>query len=267
MTDAGPAGALPDPVDAHSIPWDLPLHGPPPARFRDGEVLAVHYRTTAESVAALVPAPLAPLGDTVLIQIARWGDVPGLGRDTHEVNVMVPVRFDGRQGSVTGAYSPYFFVDSDRAMAGGREFHGQPKRMAEVGLAVRGDLIVGTLRRNGIDVLTATLPYRTRPASMDDVRRRVDFITNINYKVVPQIDGSPGLRQLTARDLVDVDVRECWGGPATVRLEPNAQAPLYRLPVVEMLEGYSWCGDFSLVGGVVLHDYTAAAQGERPADA
>jgi acetoacetate decarboxylase len=257
VTDAKPAG-LPSPETAHSIPWDLPLHGPPPARFRDGEVLAVHYRTTPASAAALVPGPLVPLGDTVLVQVARWGDVPGLGRDTHEVNVMVPVRFDGPHGCVTGSYSPYFFVDSDRAMAGGREFHGQPKRIAEVGLEVRGDLIVGTLRRNDLDVLTVTLPYKSRPAGLGDVRRRVDFVTNINYKVVPQIDGTPGLRQLTARDLADIEVRECWSGPATVRIEPHAQAPLHRLPVVEMLEGYYWLGDFSLVGGVVLHDYLAA---------
>jgi acetoacetate decarboxylase len=247
------------PQDAHSIPWDLPLHGPPPARFRDGEVLSVLYRTDRASIAALVPAPLVPLEDTVLVQVARWGDVPGLGRDTHEVNVMVPVRFDGPDGSVSGSYSPYFFVDSDRAMAGGREFHGQPKRLADVGLEVRGDLVVGTMRRNGIDVLTVTLPYKPAPASIDDLRHEVDFVTNINYKVVPQIDGSPGLRQLTARDLADLDVRECWAGPATIRIEPNAQAPLHRLPVIEMLEGYYWLGDFSLVGGVILHDYSAAA--------
>jgi acetoacetate decarboxylase len=244
-----------DPLSAHSIPLDNPLHGPPPARFLDGEVLVIQYRTDPAAIAALVPAPLAPVGDVVMVQVARWGDVPGLGRDTHEVNVMVSVEYDGVDGPVRGAYSPYFFVDSDRAMAGGREFHGQPKRMADVRLETRGDLIIGTLRRNGIDVFTGTLPYKSRPAQIDDVRRRVDFVTNINLKVIPQIDGSPGLRQLTARDLVDIAVDGCWSGDGTARVEPNAQASLYRLPVLEQLEGYYWCGEFSLVGGVVLHDY------------
>ena len=254
----GPA-EIPAARDAHSIPLDNPLHGPPPARFRDGEVMVIQYRSDPENIAALVPEPLVPLNDTVLVQIARWGDVPGLGRDTHEVNVMVAVRFENKHGS----YSPYFFVDSDRAMAGGREFHGQPKRMAEVRLETRGDLIVGTLRRNGIDVFTGTLPYKPRPASIGDVRRRVDFVTNINLKIIPQIDGRPGLRQLTARDLTDIEVAGCWTGPGTARVEPNAQAPLYRLPVLEQLEGYYWLGEFSLVGGVVLHDYTAADGGVR----
>lgn len=253
MSDPTYEHVVPDVADAHSIPLDNPLHGPPPARFRDGEVLVVQYRTDPAAIGALLPAPLVAVGDTVLVQIARWGDVAGMGRDTHEVNVMVGAAY----GSVVGAYSPYFFVDSDRAMAGGREFHGQPKRMAEVGLEVRGDLIVGTLRRNGIDVFTGTLPYKSRVASLADVRARVDFVTNLNLKLIPQIDGSPGIRQLTSRDLVDIDVTGCWSGPGTARIEPNASAPLYRLPVRTHLEGFYWTGDFSLVGGVVLHDYNA----------
>jgi acetoacetate decarboxylase len=247
--------AVPSPLEAHSVPLDNPLHGSPPARFRDGEVLVVQYRTDLAAVEALVPWPLVVLGDTVMVQVARWGDVAGMGRDTHEVNVMVPVRYDGTDDPVVGSYSPYFYVDSDRAMAGGREFHGQPKRMADVSLEVRGDLIVGTLRRNGIDVFTGTLPYKSRVATLEELRSRVDFVTNINLKVIPQIDGSRGLRQLTARDLTDIELTGCWSGPATARIEPNAQAPLYRLPVVRLLEGYYWVGDFSLVGGVVLHDY------------
>jgi acetoacetate decarboxylase len=246
---------IPDPALAHSIPLDNPLHGPPPARFRDGEVLVIQYQTTPEAIAALVPSPLQPVGDIVMVQIARWGDVAGLGRDTHEVNVMVAARYSGPRGVVVGSYSPYFFVDSDRAMAGGREFHGQPKRIGEVSLEVRGDLIVGSLRRNGIDVFTGTLPYKARTASLDDVRARVDFITNLNLKIVPQIDGSAGLRQITARDLTDIEVSGCWSGQGTARIEENVQAPLYRLPVLTHLEGFYWCGEFSLVGGVVLHEY------------
>jgi acetoacetate decarboxylase len=250
---------IPDPAQAHSIPIDSPLHGPPPARFSDGEVLVIQYRSDPAAIAELVPAPLSPAGDTVMVQIARWGDVPGLGRDTYEANVMVAVRYDGAGGQVAGSYSPYFYVDNDRAMAGGREFHGQPKRIADVTLLTSGDLIVGSVRRNGIEVFTGTLPYKALPATINDVRRRIDFVTNINLKIIPQIDGRPALRQLTARDLADIHVAECWTGPGTARIEPNAQAPLYRLPVLAHLEGYYWRGAFSLVGGAVLHEYGTAS--------
>lgn len=247
--------SIPSPLTAHSIPLDNPLTGPPPARFKDSEVLVAQYRTNFAAIAALVPEPLKPISDVVMVQIGRWGDVAGMGKNTQEVNVMVQVEFDGPQGRVTGAYSPYFYVDSDRAMAGGREFHGQPKRLGKVQLETREDLIVGTLHRNGINVFTATLGYKTQPCDISEVSKRVNFIKNINLKLIPQIDLSRGIRQITARDFVDVEVTECWTGPVTSRIEENIQAPLYRLPVVQHLEGYYWKGAFSLVGGVVLHEY------------
>jgi acetoacetate decarboxylase len=87
--------------------------------------------------------------------------------------------------------------------------------------------------------------------------RHFDFAENINLKAVDHIDGSPAIRQLTARRLVDVVAHECWGGPCTVELRPNAQAPVYRLRVLEMLDGLHWRADFTLVAGRVVHDYLA----------
>jgi acetoacetate decarboxylase len=250
---------VPSPTTAHSIPLDGPLHGPPPSRFSDGEVLTIQYRTDPDAIAALVPVPLVPSGDVVMVQIARWGDVPGLGRNTFEANVMVAVSWSDGDRRIAGSYSPYFYVNSDRAMAGGREFHGQPKRIAEISLNVSGDLIVGTVSRDGIDVFTGTLPYKLRRATIDDVRRQVDFVTNINLKIIPHIDGRTAVRQLTSRDLHDIDVAECWSGPGTSEIRPHAQLPLYRLPVRAHLESFYWRGDFSLKGGIVLHDYLGLA--------
>jgi acetoacetate decarboxylase len=57
------------------------------------------------------------------------------------------------------------------------------------------------------------------------------------------------------RTFSDVQVHECWLGAATVELRPNAQAPVYRLPVVEVLGGFYWRADFLLQFGHVSHDY------------
>jgi len=113
-------------LTAHSIPIDAPLHGPPPARFSDGELLAIQYQTDPAAISELLPAPLEALNDVVMVQLARWGDVPGMGRDTFEANIMIAARFDSPVTTIIGAYSPYFYVDNDRAMAGGREFHAMP---------------------------------------------------------------------------------------------------------------------------------------------
>jgi acetoacetate decarboxylase len=89
------------------------------------------------------------------------------------------------------------------------------------------------------------------------MRERLDFVTNFNLKIIPSITGDDAIRQITARDFADLVIHECWEGPVTVELRPNAQAPVYRLPVVEMLTGFLWRCDFTLDYGEVVHDYLA----------
>jgi len=45
-----------------------------------------------------------------------------------------------------------------------------------------------------------------------------------------------------------------WGA-ATVELRANAQLPIFRLPVLEPLQGFFWRADFTLVPGEIIHDY------------
>src|SRR5205823_3214029 len=91
------------------------------------------------------------------------------GTAVAECNVTVGVRLETEGEVVCGGYSPYFLVESDAALATGREVHGQPKKLAEVSLEVRGDLVVGEARRNGIAVVTTTLPYRQRQVSAEAI--------------------------------------------------------------------------------------------------
>lgn len=250
----------PGPLGAQSIPWDAQLHGRPPARFADSEVLVFQYRTDPAAIRALLPEPLQPVNDVVMVQVGRWGDVPGMGRDTMEANIMVAARFKSKDKEVLGAYSPYFYVDSDRAMAGGREFHGQPKRMAKVILETRSDLAVGGVVANGIEVFTGTMHYKARRSTFAEVCQHVNPVTNLNLKLIPHIDGRMAVKQITARDFVDIDVTECFTGPGTAEIRPHATVPMYRLPVRSYLDAFYWKGAFSLIGGVVLHDFLLSGE-------
>jgi acetoacetate decarboxylase len=259
-----PVGVHPslDPLTSQSIPWDAPLHGKPPARFMDSEVLVFQYRTDPDAIRALLPDPLLPVNDVVMVQIGRWGDVPGAGKDTREANIMVAARFESKGKVVVGAYSPYFYVTADRTMAGGREFHGQPKRIADVTLETRGDIFIGKIEAHGLNVFTGTMHYKARRSTFEDVCRHVNPVTNLNLKIIPHIDGRTAVRQITARDFVDIDIEECYTGTGTAEIHPHATIPMYRLPVREHLDAFYWTGAFSLVGGVVLHDFLLS--GEAP---
>jgi acetoacetate decarboxylase len=237
-----------------SFPWDAPLVPPFPIGFRDMSILTAVWRTDPAALARLLPPPLEPVGDVVLAHIYLMRDTDFVGQ-AHECNVMFGARYAGGETVVEGGYSMGLYLDSDVGVAHGREVHGQPKKMAALKLETRGDLIVGEVERNGITILTATLPYKQRAVDPGVMHEHFDFTENINYKVIPHIDGTPAIRQLTARRLADVRVHECWTGPCTVELRPNAQAPVWRLPVLEPLNGFYWRADFTLVAGRVLHDY------------
>ncbi len=235
-------------------PFDSPLVPKFPIEMRDVEILTTFYRTDPAAVRALVPEPLEPVGDLAIIHIYRMNDTDWIGR-YHESAVHLPVRHPAT--GLVGAYSPYLFLDDDGAVAVGREVYGQPKKMGQPRLEVRGDLFVGTIARNGIEIITATMPYKRRRAEVGDLTALADFRTNINLKVVPHVDGTIAVRQLTARKFGNVRVKECWRDEATLELRPNAQAPVYRLPVREVVAGFYWRVDFTLEFGRVLHDYLA----------
>lgn len=233
-----------------STPWDAPFIPPFPFRFRNCEILTVFYRTDPAATAFLAPPPVCSTGDTVAIHLYKMNDTDWIG-PYHECNVMFGAEIVGR----AGAYSPYLFLHSDGGVAHGREIHGQPKKYANPSLEFRGDLIVGTVERNGIDIITVTTPYKQRPVDPAEMRRHFDFGTNLNLKAIDHIDGRPAIRQITSRKFTEVTVHECWGGPATIELRPNAQAPVFRLPVIEPIEAFFWKADFTLVSGEIVHDY------------
>ena len=238
--------------DHWSTPTDSPLVAPFPFSFRAVEVLTLVYRTHPEAVRRLLPAPLEPVSDQVLIHIYNMGDVEWLGR-YGECNVMVGAELPGK---AAGGFSPFLFLNSDGGLAQGREVHGQPKKWGNPRIEYRSDLIVGVLERNGIDCCTGTMAFKQRRGSLDELKLSAfDFSLNLNYKVIQHITGETAVRQITSRQLADVRVYECWRGPCTVELRPNAQATLHRLPVVEELDGYYWKADFTLVPGQILHDY------------
>jgi acetoacetate decarboxylase len=241
-----------DPRSISETPWGAPLVPRLPLRMRNTEILSVVYRTKAAAADRMVPAPLELLGDLVLVHLYRMHDADWFGR-YGESAIQIPVRHPG--SGTEGVYSPLLFVELDAAVAAGREIYGQPKKSGTIGIVPDGDLLVGRLRRNGIDVLTATTPYKQTPGTADDLERHAAFRTNVNLKVIPATDGSgAAVRELTARTLADVVVHEVWRGPGTLELRPNAQAPVHLLPVLEVLEAFHWVADFTLVYGEVLED-------------
>lgn len=188
-----------------------------------------------------------------MIHFYYMPDVAGMGV-VEEANVMTGVRVSADKKDHFGGFSAYLFINSDVGLAQGREIHGQPKKFGNTKIEIRGDTIVAEIQRNGIVIARATAPYKHQKTEIDELSKHFPFRENINHKMIRNIDGTEGINQIASRILSDVVVKECWKGPATLTLEPNINAPLYRLPVLETLESYYWKADFTLVPGEILID-------------
>lgn len=237
-----------------STPFDNPLIPKFPIRFRNNQILTVVYKTDPKCIDKIIPEPLVSISDKVVVHFYHMNDAEWFG-NYYESAVQVQVQLKGTD--IKGAYSPYLYLGNDGAVAAGREIYGQPKKGGNPSLRFVEDLIVGRVERNSIDILTGTMAYKQNKSSLEEMSELIPFTRNINLKILPNIDGTPAIQQLTSRTFEDLHLHECWRGPATIEIRPNAQAPVYKLPVVEMLDGFYWVCDFTLPMGEVIYDYLA----------
>lgn len=240
-----------DPSEVRGTPYGAPLVPPLPLRLRRTEILTIVYATDETAADSLVPAPLRLLAPRAIAHVywmhdAEWFGVYG------ESAVQLPVELpDGRSGT----YSPFLVLGSDGAVATGREHYGQPKKHGRVTLGPRGDLLVGVVERNGIDVLTATMCWKQQPVQPGALEALVPGAAlNVNLRVLPTEHGA-FRRELVARSFEDVVVHEAWQGPGTLELRPNAQAPFHLLPVRGVELALHRLVDLTLPPGAVVHRY------------
>ena len=114
------------------------------------------------------------------------------------------------------------------------------------------------MERNGIDVATATMCWKQRPASGSELAGLVPGADlNVNLRV-RQEEQDVVSRELVTRRFADVTEHESWTGPATLELRPNAQLPVHLLAVREVVLGLHRTIDLTLTPGRVIHRYRAA---------
>ncbi len=79
--------------------------------------------------------------------------------------------------------------------------------------------------------------------------------TQVNLKLIPDVDGSLAIAQLVAYEVCDVTVKDAWSGPASLQLFHHANAPVAGLPMLRSHRGVPSITDLTLPDGRVMHDY------------
>ena len=234
---------------AFAMPLLSPSYPIGPYRFVNREYMIITYRTDAEALRRVVPAPLEIAEPVVKYEFIRMPDSTGFG-DYTESGQVIPVRFKGQ----TGGYVHAMYLDDDPPIAGGRELWGFPKKLASPSLKIERDTLVGTLDFGPTRIAVGTMGYKHTEmlkASVLLALQEPGFL----LKIIPHVDGSPRICQLVRYYLRDVALKGAWTGPAKLELHPHALAPVAALPVREVVSAVHLIADLTLDLGEVVHDY------------
>jgi acetoacetate decarboxylase len=102
-----------------------------------------------------------------------------------EAGILVQCMFDNPESGEeeVGVYFAQSFVDSDIALAAGREIWGYPRKLAKISLDLSGDTLNAKVVRNGNILLETN-------CELTDEGEWIDSGPNINAKVIPDVSGS-----------------------------------------------------------------------------
>ncbi|MEM8770308.1 MAG: acetoacetate decarboxylase [Pseudomonadota bacterium] len=235
-----------------SMPPGNPSYPDGPYRFIDREYFIIAYESDPDSIRRLTPEPLVPDGSNqVLYEWINMPDSAGFG-SYQESGIVIPCLFDGAPVK----YTAMMFLDDEPPITAGREIWGFPKRWGKPRLEVRKDTLTGTLEYSGERVALGTMVYKHENLCHDpeECKDRLSG-TQVNLKLIPNVDGEPAIAQLVAYELDDIAVKGFWGGAARLHLVPHVNAPVADLPVRRMIGGQHFIADLTLPYGRVIYDY------------
>jgi acetoacetate decarboxylase len=252
-------------LNLSAMPAASPSYPRGPYRFVNREYLIIAYESDPEAIRAAVPEPLEPDGsNTVLYEFIKMPDSSGFG-DYTESGVVIPCLYKGEKVNFTAQ----MYLDDEPPIAGGREIWGFPKKHGNPSLRVVADTLTGKLEYAGERVALGTMSYKHIDMIGHDHHTQEIVTkmskTQVNLKLIPHVDGSLAIAQLVAYNLVDIEVKGAWAGPARLHLISHVNAPVGDLQVRKVIGGSHFIADLTLPYGRVLHDYLAETKAQTAA--
>ena len=235
------------------------------AKFPGAEMLLALYRTDPEVVKKILPKPLKPYREPLVMAFIARYPATNFGCVYNEGALCLFATYNGE----VGGYCVAMPVTDDMAMVAGREVHGFPKKIAEeISLERTGNTVHGRVVRKGSEIMRMSCEL-TEKATLSDYTglfpdanaeardlkgkpciRLVSFLfkfflasSQVGFDYVPRL-----VRQVSLfRPREDL-----MKGPGEVVLSSSPYDPLGEVPVrkVEMI-GYGTYDNDMLPGRVV----------------
>lgn len=236
-------------MSGYSMPGVAPFYDAPPYIYQGNRSINIVFKTTPETLEALVPSPLVANPDSVLfIYFTQFNVVAPIQFRYLEMGIGVPVSFS----DTAGQYAVYLYLDKAGAIVPGREIYGWPKKDAEFVFSEDKDGITAQVVREGVVLANAGLHLLEK----DDPIPQQPSAPWFNLKLIPSVkkNAPPDVMQLTST-VIESETREKYTGLATLKLDSSVSDPLGDIPILAVLDGSFTIGDMTLGYGDVIYDY------------
>ena len=211
--------------------------------FKDAEMITVLWETKMEVIKRLLPPPLKPAPKPIAMAFIANYSSTNQGLPYHEGALTIRCEFDG----VMGNYYLAMPVTDDRAMIGGREIFGFPKKMANVHLERNGQEIYAYSERVGtknIEIHAKLTGKFNDPETSKIIKelgilpRRKKNTINYNFKYFPApnkqgFDYDPWL----VRQETSVRAKGMEMGEVEIKLNSTVHDPWGEIEIVKVLGG------------------------------
>ncbi|HUX98082.1 MAG TPA: acetoacetate decarboxylase family protein [Candidatus Deferrimicrobium sp.] len=220
-----------------SMPVSASLYPEPPYYYTNAEMVSILFSVDRDKVASIVPEPLKLPRSPIIMAFVAWYPETTIG-PYHEAATLIQSFLKTESTRVEGFYCNSMFVDSDVALAAGREIWGYPKKLADMSVKKAGNKFVGLLRRNGIDVMKITIEPQNALQSLPNAE-------TLTLKQIIKPDGSGLELREFIKTPMQMEAIDAKAGTATIEFQESDADPLYLLEPKTLMQGL--CGKINLV--------------------
>ncbi len=228
-----------------SMPISASLYPEPPYYYTNAEMVSILFSVDRDQVADIVPAPLKMSKSPWVFAFVAWYPETTIG-PYFEAATLIQTRLKTEDGTkFEGLYCNSMFVDSDHALAAGREIWGYPKKFAEMSVKKEGNKVVGLLRRKNIDVMKITIEPK-------DALTQFPNVDTVTIKQMMMPDGSGLEIQELIKTPFQVKPVDVKSGEASIEFQPSEEDPLHVLKPKSIVQGIYGISNLVLPYGTVI---------------
>ncbi len=234
-------------------PSDIKKYSSNPTTFYDAEIFTVYWETKPEVIKRILPPPLKPakkpLVHAFIANYPRTNFCPAY----KEAALFILADFNGELGT----YCLSMPISDGMAMGLGREIYGFPKKMAQIELNADGDIVEGSVSRNGIDFFNIKAKLDEKFNAENGQKIIADnYGTGLpifNFKYSKSPDGSGfDLKPRLIKQGATMDNKVLKTGVFEINMQDSPHDPWAELEVVKMLGCTYTVGTSVLLRGKVL---------------